>query len=137
MTFKKAVLSLTIIPQITPDNKIVLRIRATEDTRGDNVVVSTTPSGTGPETSTSVPAINTQAVESDVLLNNNETVVLGGVYKTVKENTVDRIPFLGSLPVVGYLFSHKREHDEKRELLIFITPKIITSNPVSAYPIKR
>ncbi len=130
VTFKKAVLSLAIIPQITPDNKIVLRVKATEDTRGNNVVISSSSQGTGVgtvTTNTSIPAINTQEVESNILLDNNETVVLGGVYKTIKQNTVDRIPFLGSLPVVGYLFSHKGVHDEKHELLIFITPKIITS----------
>ncbi len=117
VTFKKAVLSLTIVPQITPDNKIVLNIRATEDSRGESITVG----------STTVPAINTQEVESNILLNNNETIVVGGVYKQTKTKVIDRIPFFGSLPVVGYLFRHKGETDEKRELLIFITPKIINS----------
>jgi type IV pilus assembly protein PilQ len=120
VTFKKAVLSLTIIPQITPNNKIVLDIRATEDSRGQSITVGTT----------TVPAINTQEVQSKVLLNDNETIVIGGVYKQTKIKTIDRIPFFGSLPVVGYLFRHKGESNEKRELLIFITPKIITSSNI-------
>jgi type IV pilus assembly protein PilQ len=121
VTFKKAVLSLTIIPQITPDNKVVLNIKATEDSRGESVTVGGT---------TTIPAINTEEVESNILLNNNETIVVGGVYKQTKTKTIDRIPFFGSLPVVGYLFRHKGERNEKKELLIFITPKII--NPTGA-----
>ncbi|MFZ2315051.1 MAG: type IV pilus secretin PilQ [Gammaproteobacteria bacterium] len=123
VVFKKAVLSLEIVPQITPDNKIVLKLKATQDTRGDNIAV-----GQSGGTPTTIPAINTQAVESNVLLYDNETIVIGGVYRVIKLNTLDRIPFFGSLPVVGALFSHKGEHDEKHELLIFITPKIINAS---------
>lgn len=121
VVFKKAVLSLEIVPQITPDNKIMLKLKATQDTRGDNIQVATIGN------QTTIPAINTQEVESNVLLNNNETIVLGGVYKVDKTKGIDRIPFFGSLPVVGFLFRHTREHNEKHELLIFITPKIITA----------
>lgn len=124
VVFKKAVLSLEIVPQITPNNKIVLKLKATQDTRGQNIAV-----GQSNGTPITIPAINTQEVESNILLHNNETIVIGGVYRVVKQNTLDRIPFFGSLPVVGALFSHKGEHDEKHELLIFITPKIITASP--------
>lgn len=124
VVFKNAVLSLEITPQITLDNRIVLQLKATEDTRGQNINVGST-TGTTP---TTIPAINTQEVQSNVLLNDNETIVIGGVYKQIKDNTVDRVPFLGSLPVVGYLFRHTHEQDEKHELLIFITPKIINSS---------
>ena len=124
VVFKKAVLSLEIIPQITPNNKIILRMKATQDTRGENIAVGDSTGGL-PVT---IPAINTQAVESNILLNDNETIVIGGVYRVDKRNTMDRIPFFGSLPIVGYLFRHTGSHNEKRELLIFITPKIITSN---------
>lgn len=127
VVFKKAVLSLEITPQITPDNKIILKLKATQDTRGENISVGS--SGGVP---TTIPAINTQEVESNVLLKNNETIVIGGVYKVDKENTIDRIPFFGSLPWVGYLFRHTRIHDEKRELLIFITPKIVNPNAPSS-----
>lgn len=134
VTFKKAVLSLEITPQITPNNKIILNLKATEDTRGTPVTISSTTTGTGTgaaTTSTTIPAINTQEVQSNILLNNNETIVVGGVYKTIKQNTIDRIPFFGSLPVIGYLFRHTGELEEKHELLIFITPKIINENPVA------
>lgn len=122
VVFKKAVLSLEIVPQITPDDKIILRLKATQDSRGENIAV-----GSSQGVPVTIPAINTQEVESNVLLNDNETVVIGGVYKTIKTDTMDRIPFFGSIPVVGYLFRHTGEHDEKHELLIFITPKIIRS----------
>jgi type IV pilus assembly protein PilQ len=124
VVFKKAVLSLEITPQITPDDKIVLLIKATQDTRGQNVTIGQTTTGQN----TSIPAINTQAVQSSILLNNNETIVLGGIYRQVNNHTMDRIPFFSSLPIVGYFFQHRGEHDEKHELLIFLTPKIILSN---------
>ena len=130
VVFKKAVLSLTITPQITPDNRIVLNLKATEDTRGANVTIGTSSTGTP----TTIPAINTQEVESSVLLNNNETIVLGGVYKLDKLNKVDRVPFFGTLPLIGYLFRYTSIKSEKKELLIFITPKIIqarTNKPIT------
>ena len=125
VTFKNAVLSLEITPQITPDNKVVLQIKATEDTRGESIQVSGDPP-------TTIPAINTQEVESNVLLNNNETIVLGGVYKQTREHTYDRIPFFGTLPFFGFLFRHTNEQNEKHELLVFITPKIINANPLNS-----
>lgn len=123
VSFKKAVLSLEIVPQITPNNKIVLSLKATQDSRGTNTAIGAASDGT-PIT---IPAINTQEVQSNVLLNDNETIVIGGVYKEIKTNTWDRIPFFGTLPVVGNFFSHKGVNNEKHELLIFITPKIITT----------
>jgi len=123
VSFKDAVLSLEITPQITSNNKVVLHLTATNDTQGLNTAVGTTSTGQA----ITIPAINTQAVESIVLLNNEETIVIGGVYKEVKTNTWDRIPFLGTLPVIGNLFSYKGVHNEKHELLIFVTPKIITA----------
>ncbi len=131
ITFKKAVLSLTIVPQITPNNKIILNLKVTQDSRGQNVAVgaTSTAGSTGATTPVNIPAINTEEVESNVLLNNNETIVIGGVYKTVKQNSMDRIPFFGTLPVVGHLFTHEGVHNEKHELLIFLTPKIITPQP--------
>jgi type IV pilus assembly protein PilQ len=124
VSFKNAVLSLEITPQITPDNKIVLTIKATQDSRGADTILSSTAGGT----SSSVPAINTQEVESNVILNNNETVVLGGVYKQTKNHTFVRIPFLGQIPIIGALFTNTSDNDEKTELLIFITPKIVGLN---------
>lgn len=132
ITFKKAVLSLEIVPQITPDNKIVLTIKATEDTRGDSITVGASAGGQ-PIT---IPAINTQEVESNILLNNNETIAIGGVYKTVKRNTYDRVPFFGDLPLVGHLFNHEGVHDEKHELIVFITPRIVKSSAVNTIDAK-
>jgi type IV pilus assembly protein PilQ len=140
--FKKAVLSLEITPQITPDDKIILKLKANQDSRGTQLLVAvaqdtsaTNGAGNNTTTTTTVPAvlgpptINTQQVESQVLLNNNETVVIGGIYKLTKSNTMDRIPFFGSLPLVGTLFRHKGVRNEKTELLIFLTPKIIEQQP--------
>ena len=129
VVFKKAVLSLEIVPQITPDNKINLKLRATQDTRGENIAV-----GQDNGVPTTIPAINTQEVESSILLDNNETVVIGGVYRLVKQDQVDRIPFFSSIPILGYLFRHNSELNEKHELLIFITPKIIMGHAKTALP---
>lgn len=128
VVFKKAVLSLEIKPIITPDNKIILQIKATQDTRGENTAIGE--SGGIPIT---IPAINTQEVESNILLNDNETIALGGVYRTVQQSTMDRIPFFGTLPIIGKFFQHNGQRNEKRELLVFITPKIITSTTQIAY----
>lgn len=132
IAFVNAVLSLEITPQITPDNRIVLKLKATEDSQGAGQVTSTSTSSSTGTTSTSVgpPVINTQEVESDVLLNNNETIVLGGIYQRTSSKTIDRIPFFGSLPVVGALFRFTSVQDSRKELLIFITPKIVESKPM-------
>lgn len=138
--FKKAVLSLEIIPQITPDNKILLRLKANQDSRGPQLLVATgstsASSTTGTATTTTTtpavfgpPTINTQQVESYVLLNDNETVVIGGIYKITKANTFDRVPFLSSIPVVGALFRHRGIKNQRTELLIFLTPRIIKEEP--------
>jgi type IV pilus assembly protein PilQ len=127
VSFKKAVLSLEIVPQITPDNKIILTLKATQDSRGVQTALTagtaSTPPTLGP------PSINTQEVQSNILLNNNETVVVGGIYRQTKQNTVERIPFLGSIPILGALFSHHGTKDQKTELLVFITPKIVGTVP--------
>jgi type IV pilus assembly protein PilQ len=115
--FKKAVLSLEITPQITPDNKIILKLRVTHDKRGTQLQ---SPSGT-----ILPPSIDTQRVDSNVILRDNQTVVIGGVYKEDRESTVTRIPFLGTLPLVGALFRSTDVRNVRNELLIFITPKII------------
>jgi len=135
VTFKKAVLSLEIIPQITRDNKIVLNLRVTEDTRGSDVNIGTqATTGSGGSTNpVSIPAINTQQVQSSVLLNNNETIVLGGVFKTDEHHTLDRIPFFGDLPVIGHLFRYTDDYSKNSELLVFITPKIVSGQPESRY----
>ncbi len=111
VAFKKAVLSLQVTPQITPDNRIILTLQVNQDTAGEEVL------GT--------PSINTREVQTQVLVDSGETIVLGGIYEQEKRNSVLRVPFLGSLPIVGRLFRRTTSQNDRRELMIFITPKII------------
>lgn len=113
--YKKAVLSLTVTPHITPDNRIILDLVVTQDTRGDTVSTSTGPA----------VAIDTQEISTQVLVENGETVVLGGIFQQNIINAMDKVPLFGDLPLVGNLFKNSRDFTEKRELLIFVTPKII------------
>ncbi|MGF1685332.1 type IV pilus secretin PilQ family protein [Photobacterium japonica] len=115
VSFKKAVLSLMVTPQITPDGKLVLDLVVTQDRKGETVQT-----GTG-----EAVAISTQRIGTQVLVNNGETVVLGGIYQHSLNNTVRKVPLLGDLPVLGALFRHKLDELAKRELLIFVTPKIV------------
>ncbi|MFA0054068.1 type IV pilus secretin PilQ [Vibrio echinoideorum] len=115
VAFKKAVLSLKVTPQITPDNRLVLDLSVTQDRPGQ--VVKT---GTG-----EAVAIDTQRIGTQVLVNNGETVVLGGVFQHSVSSTVDKVPLLGDLPVLGALFRRSYENVGKSELLIFVTPKVV------------
>jgi type IV pilus assembly protein PilQ len=114
--FKKAVLSMKVTPHITPDNRIIMDLVVTQDTRGDTVSTSTG----------DAVAINTQEINTQVLVENGETIVLGGIFQQSSSNDVRKVPLLGDLPFVGYLFKNSSEVLEKRELLIFVTPKILT-----------
>jgi type IV pilus assembly protein PilQ len=114
--FKKAVLSLKVTPHITPDNRIIMDLVVTQDTRGDTVKTSTG----------DAVAIDTQEISTQVLVENGETIVLGGIFQQSSSNDVRKVPLLGDLPFVGYLFKNTSEILEKRELLIFVTPKILT-----------
>ena len=119
--FKKAVLSLRVTPHITPDNRVIMDLAVNKDARGE-----LTPAG---------PAINTQNVATQVLVDDGETVVLGGVYQQTNANNVDRVPFFSELPYLGNLFKRTQNIRDKTELLIFVTPKILkeslrlSSNP--------
>lgn len=115
VAFKKAVLSLKVTPQITPDNRLVLDLSVTQDRPGQ--VVKT---GTG-----EAVAIDTQRIGTQVLVNNGETVVLGGIFQHSVSNTVDKVPVLGDLPLLGALFRRSYENVGKSELLIFVTPKVV------------
>ncbi|WP_052237941.1 type IV pilus secretin PilQ [Vibrio sinaloensis] len=115
VTFKKAVLSLKVTPQITPDNRLVLDLNVTQDRPGD--VVKT---GTG-----EAVAINTQRIGTQVLVENGETVVLGGIFQHSVTDTVDKVPLLGDLPLLGALFRRSYQQMGKSELLIFVTPKVV------------
>jgi type IV pilus assembly protein PilQ len=109
--FKEALLRLGVTPQITPDDRILLDLEVSNDSRGDS-----TPDG---------PAIDTQAIGTQVLVDNGETVVLGGVFERTSRDDVTRVPFFGELPVVGRLFRRTTDIENNSELLIFVTPKIL------------
>jgi type IV pilus assembly protein PilQ len=115
--FKKAVLSLTVTPQITPDNNIIMDLLVHKDSVGD--IIST--GGLGG----TVPSIDTRAVQTQVLVADGQTVVLGGIYETERRETINKVPFLGDIPVLGHLFKSKQRTDNKAELLIFVTPRIL------------
>ncbi|KLV07542.1 fimbrial protein [Photobacterium aquae] len=115
VSFKKAVLSLMVTPQITADGKLVLDLVVTQDKVGDVVKA-----GTGEAVS-----IDTQRIGTQVLVDNGETVVLGGIYQHTLNNKIQKIPVLGDIPVLGALFRSTMEKMGKRELLIFVTPKIV------------
>ena len=116
VTFKKAVLSLKVMPQITPDNRVILDLTVTQDTKGETV-----PTGTGDAVS-----INAQSITTQVLVNNGETLVLGGIYQQTIKSDVSKVPLLGDIPGLGYLFKKTTSENKKRELLIFVTPRIVT-----------
>jgi len=113
--FKKAVLSLTVTPHITPDDKIILDLLITQDTVSD-------------VTNGQAPAIDTQRIGTQVLVNNGETIVLGGIYQQAIISSVSKIPVLGDIPYVGWMFRNTNNFNEKKELLIFVTPRIVTEH---------
>jgi len=112
--FKDAVLKLEVTPQITPDDRIIMDLLVSKD------APSTINIAGGSEI-----AIDKREVTTQVLVDNGETVVLGGVYEQTLEHNVSRVPFLSDLPLVGNLFRNRTKKDEKSELLIFVTPKIL------------
>jgi type IV pilus assembly protein PilQ len=117
VSFKEAVLELVVTPQITPDNNIIMDLRVSKDNVGE--IIST--GGLGG----TVPSIDTRSVETQVLVADGQTVVLGGIYETERRETISKVPFLGDLPVVGALFRTKQRTNNKAELLIFVTPRIL------------
>jgi type IV pilus assembly protein PilQ len=114
--FKKAVLSLKVTPLITPDNRVILDIDVSDDSVGQLVQSAT--GGT-------VPSIDTREIITQVLVNDGQTVVLGGILETTKSKSADKVPWLGDIPVLGNLFKTTTNINNKTELLIFITPKIL------------
>lgn len=116
VSFKKATMSLEVTPQITPDDKIIMDLEIKKDQVG--VLFG----------SAQVPSIDTRRIQTQVLVSNGETAVLGGIYEMTERNDVDRVPFFGSLPVIGNLFKRTIKQNDKTELLIFITPKIMVED---------
>jgi type IV pilus assembly protein PilQ len=116
LKFRKAVLSLETTPQITPDDRIIMDLEVHKDSRGEDVQFSG---------SLSAPTIDTREVQSQLLVDNGQTVVLGGIYETVQATQESRVPFFSDLPLIGNLFRSTSNRDERSELLIFVTPKIL------------
>ena len=110
--FKKASLRLEVTPQITPEGNVILTLEVTKDSRG-----ALTNAG---------PAINTKRVNTEVLVENGGTVVIGGIFTQDEQTQVNKVPFLGDIPYLGYLFQNRVKSTRKTELLVFITPKIVT-----------
>jgi len=111
--FKEAVLKLEVTPHITPDDRITMDLNITKD---------------NPDFSRSVlgvPPVDTREIETSVLVDNGETVVLGGVFERTETRSKERVPFFGDLPYVGFMFKQELRRDENKELLIFVTPKIL------------
>lgn len=111
VSFKKATLSLKVKPQITPDDNIIMNLNINKDSIG-----SDTRAG---------PAINTKQITTQVLVENGGTVVIGGIYEQEERRTQARVPVLGELPYVGFLFRNTITQNDRRELLIFVTPRVI------------
>jgi type IV pilus assembly protein PilQ len=114
VAFKKAVLSLEVTPQITPDEHISMDLKVNQDTVG--------------QVYNNVPSIDTREIQTKVLVENGQTIVLGGVHEETNINGLTKVPVLGDLPVIGQLFRKTNKSENKRELLIFVTPKIVDSN---------
>ena len=107
---KKATLKLDVTPQITPDDRVILDVIVTKD------------NFTNPE----IGLLNVKQITTQVLLDNGETVVIGGIYELNENDTVTKVPFFGDLPLLGWLFKAKEVTDTKTELLIFLTPRILS-----------
>ncbi len=116
VSFKEAVLSLEVTPQITPDDQVIMDLKINQDNRG--------------EVTAGIPSIETNEVLTQVLVGNGETVVLGGIFQSERSTTVTKTPFLGDIPYLGALFTKTEEVDERAELLIFITPKLLKNGVI-------
>jgi type IV pilus assembly protein PilQ len=112
VSFRKATLSLKVKPQITPDDNIIMKLDVHKDSVG--------------QTTTAGPSIDTKQVVTEVLVENGGTVGLGGIFEQEEQETTTKVPFLGDLPVLGHLFRQNLKRNDKRELLIFVTPRIVT-----------
>ena len=111
VSFRKATLSLKVKPQITPDDNVIMNLKVNKDSVGTNTL--------------SGPSIDTKQVATEVLVENGGTVVIGGIYTQDERSTTTKVPVLGDLPFVGFLFKNNQRVDDRRELLIFISPKVL------------
>jgi type IV pilus assembly protein PilQ len=112
VVFKKAVLGLKVTPQLLPDKKVLLQLQINQDRPNNKTVLG-------------MPTISTRQIISHVLVKHGQTIVLGGIYELDTQNAEERVPFLSNLPGIGLLFKQQNIKKRKRELLIFVTPKVI------------
>jgi type IV pilus assembly protein PilQ len=112
VSFRKATLSLKVTPQITPDDNIMMKLAVNKDSVG-----SVTAAG---------PSIDTKQVITEVLVENGGTVGIGGIYEQEQTDVTAKVPLLGDIPVIGFLFRQNLKRNDKRELLIFITPRLVS-----------
>ncbi len=111
ISFKKATLSLKVKPQVTPDDNVIMNLNIHKDSQGANTLAG--------------PAIDTKQIVTEVLVENGGTVVIGGIYEQTETTLTNKVPVLGDLPFIGFLFKQSLKTDDRRELLIFITPRIL------------
>jgi len=115
--FRKANLKLEVVPQITPEGNVILDVQVNRDAVGQ-----LTPSGF---------AINTRQVKTQVLVENGGTVVIGGIYEQTERNAVNKVPLLGDVPVIGHLFKNTQRQNDRTELLVFLTPRVVTDTALA------
>jgi type IV pilus assembly protein PilQ len=115
VSFKKATLALKVKPQITPDDNVIMKLNINKDS-------------VGPNTAAGIPTIDTKQITTEVLVENGGTLVIGGIYTQTENSNTTKIPVLGDMPYVGFLFRQNSKQDNRGELLIFITPKILKDN---------
>ncbi|KES02720.1 type IV pilus secretin PilQ [Ectopseudomonas mendocina] len=120
-SFKEAALSLEVTPQITPDNRILIEVKVTKDAPDFSQAAQTG----------GVPSIAKNEVNAKVLVSDGETIVIGGVFSNTQSKSVDKVPFLGDLPYLGRLFRRDLVQDNKEELLIFLTPRIMNNQAIA------
>ena len=118
-SFKEAALSLEVTPQITPDNRIMMDVKVTKDEPDFANALD------------GVPPIKKNEVNAKVLVTDGETIVIGGVFSNTQTKSVDKVPFLGDLPFVGRIFRRDNVQDQKSELLVFITPRIMNTQAIT------
>jgi type IV pilus assembly protein PilQ len=114
VSFKPALLSLVVTPKITPDDKVNMKVLLTQDTVG--------------QIFGGIPSINTKKVDTQVLVENGGTLVIGGVYTQNEADARNSVPLLADIPLIGWLFKNETKTTDKRELLVFITPKILSDS---------
>lgn len=117
VAFRKATLSLKVKPQITPDDNVIMKLEVHKDAVG--------------ETTTAGPSIDTKQIQTEVLVENGGTVGIGGIYTQDEDKTVSKVPFLGDIPIIGTFFKSETSKNDRKELLIFVTPKILRGNLTS------